>query len=397
MTRTLDNRTTVLHVITRMVKGGAQENTLATVLRVDPKRYRSLLVTGPSEGPEGSLMERARAMGADITLVPSLVREVSPLDDIRATQALFRLMRHERPAIVHTHTSKAGIVGRIAARRAGVPAVVHTPHGHVFHDYFGSVKTRVFISVERYCARFAVRIVMLTENERREHIELKIAPPDRFVTIHSGVDFGGYVASPPPRGALREPLCLGATARIIGTVGRLVPIKGQTHLIAAMPQIVRQVPDAHLALVGSGPLLAELQEQARSLKVEHRVHFAGFRDDVAECMADMDLFALPSLNEGMGRVLVEAMALRLPVVASSVSGIRDLVIPEENGLLVPAGDANALAAAVIRIMNDRELAARFGAAGFARVVPDYSMDRMLDRIERLYMELIERNGKPWPR
>ncbi|MGC8669483.1 MAG: glycosyltransferase family 4 protein [Chthonomonadales bacterium] len=379
---------TVLHIITRMVKGGAQENTLATVLKVDRERYRSILVTGPSHGPEGSLLEQAHAQGADVRMVPSLVREVAPAQDLRALKQIVGIIRHEKPAIVHTHTSKAGVLGRMAARLCRVPILVHTPHGHVFHDYYGRTATRVFIATERFCARFTHRLVMLTRNELQDHLALRIAPEERFAVIHSGVDFSRFIEAPTCRGTMRASFGIPPDARVLGTVGRLVPVKGQTYLIEALPAILGSVPNAHLVLVGDGPLRQDLEHQATRLGVASRVHFAGLREDVASCLADFDLFVLPSLNEGMGRVLVEAMAMRLPVVASDVSGIRDLVHHEQNGLRVPAGDAQALASACIRLLTDNELARRFAEEGFRTVVPAYSQEEMIARIEALYADLL---------
>src|SRR3954453_17975951 len=185
----------ILHVITRMVKGGAQENTLATVIGVHGRGWESSLVTGPGLGPEGSLEPECLAAGVRLLRVPELVRELSPSQDGQALRQLTRLMRKEQPHLVHTHTSKAGILGRIAARRAGVPIVVHTPHGHVFHSYEGRLKTQLFVRLERACAPFAHRLIALTDTERREHLELGIGRPEQWVTVHSGVDFETFEAS----------------------------------------------------------------------------------------------------------------------------------------------------------------------------------------------------------
>lgn len=388
--KTDSRRPVILHVITRMVKGGAQEDVLDLAERVDPSRYDSILVTGPSEGPEGSLVNKAVAHGADLREIPWLVREISPVNDIRAYMALVRLIRREKPVIVHTHTSKAGIVGRLAARTAGVPVVIHSPHGHVFHGYYGKFKTRLFIGLERWCARFSDRLVMITENERADHVALKIAPPEKFVTIHSGVDFDPLLNDISGRGALRKQFSIAEDARVIGTVGRLVPIKGQVHLIDAMPEVIGKMPNTHLVLVGSGPLLEELQNRTAEIGMSDHVHFAGYRSDVAACLKDMDLFVLPSLNEGMGRVLVEAMVMRLPSVASDVCGIKDLIQEGKNGRRVPVGDSDALAAAIVDVLSDPVRARQMGDEGFNTVVPSYGLEAMLTEIESMYSNEIER-------
>jgi len=438
---------TVLHIITRMTKGGAQENTLANVAGVDPRRFRSILATGPSDGPEGSLLEEVRAVCADVRLVPSLQRELSPARDLRALGELRRLIREVRPQIVHTHMSKAGILGRIAARRERVPIVIHTPHGHVFHSYFSPMKTRLFIALERWCSRYADRLVMLTENELKEHLELRIAPPEKFTVIHSGVDFGklwgqatggfdtALRACSTTGDGLRRELGIPEDAAVVGSIGRLAPIKGHEHLIRAMaafrcappppnprpPERAGEsqshspgsggkgkawshlplagggkgegAPGApHLLLVGTGELEGSLRRLAGDLGLDGRVHFAGHRSDVGRCLEAMDVFVLPSLNEGMGRVLVEAMAMRVPCVASDVSGIRDLVKPGVNGLLVPPADAGALAEAIGVVLNDATAARRYADVGYATAVPHYSVENMVRKLEGLYDEVLQEKG-----
>jgi glycosyltransferase involved in cell wall biosynthesis len=373
-----------MHIITRMVKGGAQENVLDKTVRLDPQRFTCILATGHSDGPEGSLIEVARERGADIREIPWLVREISPVNDIRAVAALVRLIRKERPDIVHTHTSKAGIVGRVAARIARVPVVIHEPHGHVFHGYYGKFKTALFISLERRFARYANRIVMLTTHEQADHVELRIAPTDKFVKIHSGIDFDAMFRDGAGRGALRKTLGIGDDDKVIGTLGRLVEVKGQIHLINAMPAIISQIPNAHLVLIGSGPLHDALESRAAEIGVNANVHFAGYRADVAACLKDVDVFVLPSLNEGMGRVLVEAMAMRLPCVASNVCGILDLIQDGRNGRLVPPANSEAIAAAVTEILRDPDLAQRLGNEAYSFAVPGYGVDAMLQKTETMY-------------
>ena len=382
----------VLHVITRMVRGGAQMNTLATVLGLDNGIWRSELATGPSEGPEGSLEIAARVAGARLIHIPDLVRPIAPARDARALGQLVRLIRRERPHVVHTHTSKAGVLGRVAARLCRAPVVVHTPHGHVFHSYESRVRTALFIGAERLCGRLADRQIALTEGCRRDHLALRIAPADRFVTIHSGVDFSPFEAARPRREAVRRELGLPPGAMVLGTVGRLAPIKGQRYLLEAFAALRQSAPRLQLLLVGDGELRADLEQLAERLGCREQTRFLGLRRDVPELLAAMDLFALPSLNEGMGRVLLEAMALELPIVATEVGGIPDLVEDGETGLLVPPGDSVALGEAIQRLLAAPELAKRLGRQGKARATPHYSQEAMVARIEALYRELLAARG-----
>lgn len=400
----------VLHIITRMVRGGAQENTLATVVGIHGNGWESSLATGPALGPEGSLEPECLAAGVRMLRVPELVREISPRQDLQALRRLVQLCRKERPHIVHTHTSKAGILGRLAARSAGVPVVVHTPHGHVFHSYESALKTRMFIALERYCAHKADHLIALTENERREHLELRVGAADRWSVIHSGVDFEPFVPDGRVRAAVRGELGIPDGDLVIGTVGRLVRIKGQRFLIEAFARLGSFRAPLHLLLVGDGELREDLIRQAEQagLRVvrhpagadrpvsaavaEKTVHFVGLRRDVPRLMNAMDLFTLPSLNEGMGRVLVEAMAMELPCIASRVSGIPDVVAEGETGVLVPPGDAEALAAAVTELLPDEERRCSMGVRGRRRVVPAWSRAMMVTRLEELYRALLEGRG-----
>ena len=232
----------ILHIITRMVKGGAQENTLASVRGISGPGIESSLAAGPAVGPEGSLEGECRAAGIRMLRIPELTREISPLLDLRAVQRLTALCRKERPHVVHTHTSKAGIVGRIAARRAGVPVVVHTPHGHVFHSYGGRHKTRAFVAIERFTARYADRLVALTATEQQEHLDLGIGSADQWSIVHSGIRFDAFEPDRVQGELVRRELGIRAGSKVIGTIGRLVPVKGQKFLLEAFAQLRRQQP-----------------------------------------------------------------------------------------------------------------------------------------------------------
>ncbi len=399
----------VLHVITRMVRGGAQENTLASVADMDAAAWRSALVTGPADGPEGSLEPECSARGIRLIHEPSLLRELSPLRDFAAYGSLVRLIRREAPLLVHTHTSKAGILGRRAARTARVPAVVHTPHGHVFHGYAGGAKTRLFIAAERAAAKLADRLIALTQREMEEHLELGIGRPAQWRVVHSGVDLSRFIDREDHRPRVRAELGLEPGDVVLGTVGRLVEIKGHCHLLHAFQQLVetasmrpRGEGRLRLVLVGDGPLQAPLAEQARGLGLSIRtpeggrgdasVIFAGLRRDVPDLLSAFDLFVLPSLNEGMGRVLVEAMAAELPCVASRVSGIPDVVAEGETGLLVPPADATALAAAMAELLADRDGAARMGMRGRVRAEAGFGLPSMLQGLDALYREVLLEKG-----
>jgi len=394
------HRIKVVHIITRFNKGGSAENTFFTVLGLDKGRYEVLLVKGPSppgnsDDPETRAaqanIDAARYWGVKVITVNHLLREVRPLSDLRAFVSLLRIIRRERPVIVHTHTSKAGILGRWAALFCRVPIIVHTPHGHVFWGYFGPVKTRLFVWLERMTARFTDAIITLTSQEREDHLNLRIAPERKFVVIHSGVDLGKFLVDRCDREDAKRALGIDSATTVLGTAGRLTAIKGQEVLIRATAELARQGNVVKLVLLGEGELRGELEELACRLRIAERVHFLGWRADVVKAMAAFDIFCLPSRNEGMGKVLVEAMALGIAIVASDIGGIKDIVHHGENGLLVPVGDVEALAEAILYLCRDPKRRRQMGEAG-RLMVPQYSSDEMIIKIDQVYGKLLISKG-----
>ena len=380
-------RVRVAHVITRLCKGGAQENTFHTVRLADGNRFDVDLVSGPTDGDEGSIEEAVRDAGIEILREPALVRAVSPARDWRAMRRLTRLFRDRRYDIVHTHTSKAGYVGRLAAARAGVPIVVHTPHGHIFHGYFTKPVTKGFILLERYAARKTHRLIALTPRGIEEQLEQGIGRPDQWTSIFSGIDLAPYDCARERRDETRRALNVAPKEILVGAVGRLEPVKGFTYFVQAARAIAQRAPQTTFILVGDGSLRGPLREESEALG--DRFRMLGLREDVPDLMAAMEVFVLPSLNEGMGRVLLECGAAGIPAVASAVGGVPDLIEDGRTGYLVAPGDPGAAAEAVMRLVADSELRAAMGARAREKVVPAYGLRRMVDQIEALYETLIE--------
>jgi len=380
-----------MHIITRFDQGGSARNTFLTVMGHDRSRFRISLVYGCVEahGVEETAfaekdLEQLRLAGVALFEVPSLVRAIKPLRDARATLILWRLFRKERPAIVHTHTSKAGAIGRVAAWLAGVPAVIHTPHGHIFYGYYGPMMSGLIRLIESLLARVTDRVVTLTEQGIEEHVRLGIARADKFAAIPSGITLSAFRSIRGDPVARRKDLGIPTKGPVIGTVGRLVPIKGHEWLVRAVPHVVAEFPAACFVFVGDGPLRDELRQLGEALGVASHLVFLGMRQDIPECLAALDLFVFPSLNEGMGRALVEAMAAGLPVIATRVGGIPDVVVDGETGVLVPPGDELALAAAVLALLQDPERMGAFGEAARRSVGERFDAVSMVREIERLY-------------
>jgi len=380
----------VAHVITRLCKGGAQENTFHTVRLANRNRFEVDLISGPTHGDEGSIEDAVRAAQIEILRVPELVRNVAPVSDVLALRALLRLFRARRYDIVHTHTSKAGFLGRIAAARAKVPIIVHTPHGNIFQGYFSKPMTRLFVAMERYAARRRDRIIELTPRGIEEHLEQGIGRREQYVAIFSGIDLAPFPGAIERREEGRRALGIAPNEYLVGAVGRLEPIKGFAYFVSAARIVAQRLPHARFVVAGHGSLASELQ--AQTVDLGDRFRWLGLREDVPGLMAAMDVFVLPSLNEGMGRVLLEAGAAGTPAVAASVGGVPDIIRNGETGILVPPRDPQAIADAVCSLARDPERGRAMGRAAQAAVVPAYGLDQMVRRIEALYEALIQEKG-----
>ena len=384
----------ILHILTRLDKGGSAENTLLTCLGLAEK-YELVLVHGLSleshmtDWEKQSVdrqIRKAEKGGVKVIPMPSLVRRISPAHDFRALLSLWRLMIKERPDMVHTHTSKAGILGRLAAWLARVPIIVHTAHGHVFYGHFGPSVSAFFVLLERIMALITDRMIALTQGERDDYITFSVFRPDRIVTIHSGVEIDHYMTAQVNIEEKKASLGISPKGLVVGTVGWLLPIKGPMYLLKAMGSVWQDRAETTLAFVGKGDLKAELGAQACQMGVSDRVKFLGWRDDIPEIMQILDVFVLPSLNEGMGRVLVEAMASGKPVVGSRVGGVPDLVKHGENGFLVEPGDKNGLSAAIEKLLTDKTVRDQMGEKG-RMMAQAFSVENMVEKNDSLYASL----------
>lgn len=317
--------------------------------------------------------------------VPSLGREISPLDDLRALVSLVGLMREFKPDIVHTHLAKAGTLGRVAARIAGVPVVIHTYHGTVFRGYFGSLRSRLFLEIERAVARVTTRLVAITAGQRRDLIALGIGSAAKVVEIPLGLDLAPFI-DVPSRAEARRLLGLTADEPVVAIVARLVPIKDVGLFLRAFARL--SYPATGL-VVGDGEERASLEAQASALGITPRCHFLGWQRDVRSVYAAADVVALTSRNEGSPVSIIEAMAAGRAVVCTDVGGVPDVVMTGVSGMLVTPGDADALAASIDRLLGDPELRQRLGAEARRAVYPRYDVSRLVSDIAALYTSLVD--------
>lgn len=388
-------RVRVLRVIARLNIGGPAQHVSILAGRLDQRRYETLLLTGALGPGEGSFELLARRNGATISHVEGLGPELAPAADARALRALVRAMRSFRPHIVHTHTAKAGTLGRLAARLALGPApiLVHTYHGHVLSGYFGPITTGAFRAIERGLALTTDRLIGVSQATVDELVALRIAAPARFVTIQTGLDLDEFLTAARPDGAsFRAAVGAGPDDALAVFVGRLVPIKRIDVLLEATAIALRGGVRLRLAIVGDGPLRDELEARSRALGIAGTVTFCGFRADLAAISAASDFAVLSSDNEGTPVALIEAAAAARAAVSTRVGGVADIVRPD-TGVLVAPGDATALARAMVMLASDRGLRERMGVAARTHVARTFRADRLLDDIDALYLDLLARQNQ----
>jgi glycosyltransferase involved in cell wall biosynthesis len=387
----------ILRAITRLNIGGpAIHAILLTQALDDGVVFISTLAAGTTAPHEGDMLDMARAHSVQPLLVPALGREISPVDDLLSLARMVQLVRKVRPDIVHTHMAKAGTVGRLAAHICGVPLIVHTYHGHVFHGYFSPTKTRVFLTIERALGLATDRIIVVGDGQRDEIASYGVAPREKLAPIRLGLELGQFLHAESARGQLRSELGVGPEARLVGIVARLVPIKAHEVFFQAATRVVQTIPAARFLVIGDGERRAELEALVERLGIQSAVTFMGWRRDMAEVYADLDVVALTSLNEGSPVALIEALAAGRPVVSTAVGGVPEVVLDGTTGLTVPPSDPVALAEAMLRLLQDHELAARLGTAGRRHVYPRYDSSRLVDDVKSLYLRELAGRGRAVP-
>ena len=385
----------VLNVITKLAVGGAQETALAYCSGLDPERWETVLVTGPESSPEGDLFDEADRRGVRVEVVPSLARRVNPVRDVRALAELVLLFRRERPDVVHTHSSKAGLVGRLAARIARVPVVAHTVHGWSFHEGMSPVVRVVAVALERTAARWTWPLVVVADADAEIGLGAGIGQPHQYAVVRSAIDVEGLRRAAGSRAAARAALGLPEGVPVVGTVTRLCRQKDPETLLRAARLVVELQPDARFVVVGDGPRRPQVERRLDELGLRDHVTLLGRRSDVDVLLPGFDAFVLSSRWEGLPRVVVEAMAVGVPVVSTDVGGIAEAVEDQVSGLLVPAGDHVALGNALVRVLTEPGLGERLRAVASGRV-DEFDVHRMVDRLDDLYSGLLS-GGRSRPR
>jgi glycosyltransferase involved in cell wall biosynthesis len=380
----------VLRVIARLNVGGPALHVTQLAAELDKRGYETTLVAGRVGEGEGSMEWAAEELGVKPVFVPELQREISPAADLPAIVELRRLIREHRPDILHTHTAKAGAVGRIAAALSGgarPKIVAHTFHGHVLRGYFSPWRTAFFRQLERNLARMSDALIAVSPEVRDDLVRLGIASEDKISVIRLGLDLEGRTsADAGARARIRADLGIPSERFVAGWLGRMTEIKRADDLLRAFA-LLRRRREADLVLVGDGPLRLRLEELAADLGVSGACHFVGYQSDVGAYLSAFDAIVLTSANEGTPVTLIEALAAGRPVVSTDVGGVRDVVEPD-SGVLVGPGDLSGIADGLDLLAADPDLRDRFGAAGRARVLERYSVPRLVDDIDTLYQSLL---------
>jgi glycosyltransferase involved in cell wall biosynthesis len=379
----------ILHVITRLILGGAQQNTVMSCAAQVKAGHRVWLAYGPVYGPEGSLEDEAHASGAECVVLRSMRRAVLPGHDVLVYRELRKLIARIRPDVVHTHSSKAGIVGRAAAWAERVPAVIHTVHGLPFHDRQNVLVHRLYVALERWAARRCHHLIAITPAMVEAFVTRDIAPREKFTVVPSGVDLSKFEANPNLRSHVRREWRIPADAPVLGIVARLDPLKGHDDLLDIMPALLERLPELRLVCIGDGWNRCHLEQRVRREALSERVLFTNLvpHDEIARLLTAVDVKVLPSYQEGQSRTLIEALLCGCGIVAYNVGGMPSICIDEpgrQTGRLVPPGDLDALGDAIVWMFEHPDERREMVERGQRHVRKLFDADLMNELIQAVY-------------
>jgi len=383
----------VMQVIARLNIGGATMHVVNLSTKLDPECFDSMLVSGTENPGEGSLLDYALSCGVRPIVIPEIVGEATfKARDGKALAKLYHLIRQKRPHIVHTHTAKAGFLGRLAAHLAGVPVVIHTFHGHVLHSYYPRFKTRVLRQMEQTLARISHQIIAVSEQVKSELVFHGVSSREKITVIPLGFDLTPFLSCEAQKGEFKRELGLGNGARLVGIVGRIFPIKNHRLFLETAALVSANDPSARFVIVGDGLLRNELERHTLQLGIRDRVFFTGWRRDLPRIYADLDVLVVSSDNEGTPVSAIEAMASGCPVVSTQVGGLPDMITDGESGYLVPPRDPKAMAIFILRLLNDAQTAYKMSRNARAIAQERFNIKRLVTDIEKLYQALLKQKN-----
>ena len=379
----------IMHVITRLILGGAQEVVALMVRRLVKEGYQVILVHGYGAKEVKELLP-SNDPNLEIHYIPEFRRNIDPISDVIVFLKLWKLMKKTKPVLVHTHTSKAGILGRWAAKFAGVPILIHHPRGSLFHpSYYPAWFLQILALIERITARITDKMITVSESEKQDYVRYQIAPAEQYVTIYSGVEVARYTDVKVDIKAKKAELGIPEGRPVIGYIARIVPEKAHWLCLQAFSKVLEKIPNAFLVLIGSGPLENEAREIIRKSKLENNVIMKGMRRDIPEIIQTFDCCVQTSLWDGLPRAMIEAMLAEKPVVATHVGGIPEIVEHNQTGILVPEKDVEAIAQGVIRVLEDPGFGKRLGQNARRKLEGIIDSEISIRKILALYDELIQ--------
>ncbi|MEX0652718.1 MAG: glycosyltransferase family 4 protein [Phycisphaeraceae bacterium] len=384
----------ILHLITRLILGGAQQNTVMSCAAQVAAGHDVTLAYGPIYGPEGSLLEQAQRSGATLVELPAMHRAIRPVNDLRCYVALRKLIRELKPDVVHTHSSKAGILGRLAASKENVPAIIHTVHGLPFHDRQPRWVHRTYVALERHAAKHCHHLIAITPAMVDAFVAARIAAADRFTVIPSGVELARFERDRRHGPAVRDELGIPPDAPLLGIVARLDPLKGHDDLLAIMPALLDRLPELRLLCVGDGFYRPQLEAQLADKPWRDRVILTGLvpHDRVGHLLTAVDVKVLPSYQEGQSRTLIEALLCGCGIVAYNIGGMPSICVDGETGKLVEPGDRAALADAIAWMFDHSTERIAMVQRGQAHVREHFDARRMVAMIEQVYENVLARGS-----
>jgi glycosyltransferase involved in cell wall biosynthesis len=381
----------VAHVITRLILGGAQQNTLFNCEDQHALHGDEVtLITGPGLGPEGSLMDRAAAAGFRIVEIPAMRRSLHPWRDWRSYREIIKALKQLKPDLVHTHSSKAGIIGRAAAAKLGIPAV-HTVHGAAFHFGQSSLAQRVYQFAERRAIKWCDAMICVCDALTDQYVAAGIGAREMYSTIYSGMDVAPFLDPPIARSDIRQHLGFTDQHIVVAKVARLFNLKGHEYLIKAATKVVEHNPHVRFMFIGDGLLRDEFEKQIASLGLENSFVFTGLvpPERIPELVNAADIVAHTSVWEGLARVLPQGLIAGKPVVSYDIDGAREVVIPGETGYLLPSESIDELSDALIELAASADLRERLGANGRARFTDQFRHETMTNQIRDVYQQVLE--------
>jgi glycosyltransferase involved in cell wall biosynthesis len=379
----------IVHIITRLIIGGAQENTLLSCEGQHARGHEVTLITGPAEGPEGSLMLRAKSAGYRVVVIDEMKRSILPVKDFRTYLRLQSVLRELKPDIVHTHSSKAGILGRWAADSVKVPGIVHTIHGLAFTASTSRVVNHMYRMLERQAAPLTHKIVCVADSMRDQSLEAGVGLPDQYVTVYSGMDTAPFLDPEVPPELMRDRLGIHPDELVIGTVARLFHLKGHEDLLNLAPRLVRAYPNVRFLWVGDGVLREHFQARMDQMGLRGRFIITGMvpPEQVPSLVGAMDIMVHPSRREGLARALPQGHLAAKPVVTYDIDGAREAVEDGVNGFVIEPFDQQALLQRLLELLADQRLRTDFGFAGREQALARFDTRVMVEELEKVYAEV----------